>query len=223
MSNQDSRPKKRLRRGVLWTVCFLSAITISGLVAYQVWFKPKYPYGSPHACGKMLGLGLRLFAKDHDGWFPYGGSTAEESLSLLCTNQDPYRIRLLMRGKHLPQAVVDEALARDGVLGPVSCGWHYVEGLHQEDSPSLAIVWDRVTGVNHFGQWSKSLRCEVTLVDGSQQQISVKKWPEFIQQQKELLAETMANRPSNSPPIRWSDEETLGPNKFPPPTISKPK
>ena len=159
-----------------------------------------------------------MYAVEHDGWFPHGKETPEASLSLLLA-ADPIRKHLL-QGKNLPQNVIDEALARDGVLGPNSCGWHYVEGLREGDNPSLAVLWDRVTGLNHFGQWSKSLQCEVVMLDGSTMQMSVEYWPKFVEYQKKLLEETAANRPPNSPPIRWSDEKTLGPNKYPPPTNS---
>ena len=187
-----------------------------------VWWKlaqKKYPYGRHHACSKNLGLSLRLYANDHGGWYPFGGKTPEESLSLMRSNGDPYSITHVMRGKHLEQKNVDDAFARDGVLGPSSCGWHYVEGLQKDDSPQLAVAWDRVTGVNHFGQWSKELQCEIVRLDGSTDHIPVKAWPEFVEQQKKLLAETAANRSTNSPPIRWSDEETLGPNTAKPGTL----
>jgi hypothetical protein len=35
--------------------------------------------------------------------------------------------------------VVQQALAKDGKLGPQSCGWHYVEGLTEADNPEIAI------------------------------------------------------------------------------------
>ncbi len=130
---------------------------------------------------------------------------------------------MLLRGKHLSQKIVDETLAKVGILGPDSCGWHYVEGLHENDDGNIAVAWDKVTGLDHHGQKKTGFMHEVLMLDGSNQFIRTEKWKEFIKTQKELLAEVAAKRPTNSPPIRWSDEETLGPNKFPSPTIQKPK
>jgi hypothetical protein len=36
-------------------------------------------------------------------------------------------------------------------------------------------------------------------------------------EQREMLAKLIVSRPTNSPPIRWSDEESLGTNWFPAP------
>jgi len=203
----------------LWALCILSGIAIGGLVVYQVWLKPKYPYGASHSCSKGLGLDLRIFANANDGWFPHGMKTPEASLSLLCTN-DP-NVRLILRGKHLPQEIVDQSLASDGVLGPASCGWHYIEGLREDDDPQLAVLWDRITGLGHNGQRRSGLEREVVMIDGSAQQISKEAWPAFVREQKKLLAETAANRPPNSPPIRWSDEQTLGPNTAKPSALKR--
>jgi len=53
-------------------------------------------------------------------------------------------------------------------------------------------------------------------LDGSTEFINKRAWPEFIAKQKLLLAQTIVSRDSNAPPIRWSDEEDLGPNRFSP-------
>jgi len=194
-----------------WRIALISiavVICVGAFAWWKVW--PKYPYGVSHSCSKALGLELRLYANDHDGWYPYGMKTPEASLSLLCTNNSS--VQGILRGKHLPQEVVDRALANNGLLGPASCGWHYIEGLREEDDPQLAVLWDRIIGLDHNGRLKSGLQHEVITVDGSMQYISKQNWPAFVQQQKRLLAETAANRTTNSPPIRWSDEETLGPN-----------
>jgi hypothetical protein len=137
--------------------------------------------------------------------------TPEASLSLLCTNTETSKF--VLRGKHLPQRLVDETLGRDGVLGPDSCDWHYVEGLREDDNPRLALAWDKVSGVSHNGRRSLELEHEVLLVDGSVRYIMKQKWPAFVEEQKGLLTDTAKKRTNNSPPICWSDEATLGPNR----------
>lgn len=157
-------------------------------------------------------MALGIYADDHDGWLPHGGTTPEHSLSFLCTNNDEYAVKGLLRGKHLSQSVVDEALARDGSLSPASCGWHYVEGLRADDPPDVAIAWDKVTGLGHNGQRVRWLAREVVMLDGSSQLIGIKNWAAFVALQKNRLTEIQATRSPNAPPIRWSDEATLGPN-----------
>lgn len=153
-----------------------------------------------------------MYANDHDDWFPHGGKTPEESLSFIATNGDPYLMKMLLGGKHLPQSVVDSAFSKDGALSPASCGWHYVEGLKQEDSPELAIAWDKMAGLDHNGRFLKDLQCEAVMLDGSSQHIFKKGWPAFCAKQKQLLQEVIASRTTNDPSVRWSDEPALGPN-----------
>ena len=118
-----------------------------------------------------------------------------------------------IRGKNIPRAIADTALIKDGVLGPESCGWHYIEGLREDDDPQIAALWDKVRGLGHNGQRRPGMAHEVSLLDGSHTGISEAEWPKFIADQKARLAEVIASRPTNSPPIRWSDEEALGPNR----------
>ncbi len=174
------------------------------------WWRYTFPYGYSHSCSKALGMSLRIYADERSGWLPHGLATPEASLSLLVTN-DP-TIQQLLRGKNVPQKVVDETLARDRFLGPESCGWHYVEGLRESDDPEIAVLWDKVTGLWHNGNRKGWVMHEVVLLDGSMQFVSREKWPDFVQRQRQLLAETIAKRTKAEPPIRWSDEATLGPN-----------
>jgi hypothetical protein len=213
----DKTPAVKRRRP-LWLKIVLGAACVYLVIALLgwAWWSYRYPFGWSHSCSKILGSSLRLYAGDHDGWLPHGQATPEASLSLL-VKEDPSS-QALLRGKHLQQSVVDAALQRDGVLGPESCGWHYIEGLHEDDDPQIASVWDKVTGLWHNGDRRDYIMHEVLLLNGSMQFISRQKWPEFVAEQKKLLKETMASRSQGDPPLRWSDEATLGPNVNPPPT-----
>ena len=161
-------------------VIVLAAIGIS-LFGYMKW---KFPYGWSHCCIKGMGLSLRTYAMDHDGRFPAGGDAPEASLSLLYSN---YVDAYTLRGKTVPLAVAQAALAKDGKLGPDSCGWHYVEGLTEADDPQIAILWDKV-GLGHNGERLKRGGHEVAFADGSGQVISGARWPEFLENQRQLLA-----------------------------------
>jgi hypothetical protein len=111
----------------------------------------------------------------------------------------------------LARELVEQALAAGG-LDPASCGWHYVEGLRDDDDPELAVAWDKVEGLDHNGQRRPGLAHEVVFVDGSVRLVTVRDWPNFAAEQRERLARTKATRSAGAPRIRWSDEATLGPN-----------
>ena len=179
------------------------------------WWHYTFPYGWSHSCSKCLGMSLRLYAEDNNGLLPCGAATPEGSLSLLLKS-DP-SVKRALRGKNISQRTVDEAIARDGLLGPASCGWHYVEGLRESDDLQIAVVWDKAIGLSHNGERASGLMHEVVMLDGSMQYITRKHWPEFVEQQKRLLIAAMAERGTNDPPIRWSDEAALGVN------VSKPR
>jgi len=154
-----------------------------------------------------------MYANEHDGWFPYGEATPEASLGLLA-KFDPTLV-LLLGGKHIPKEIAARAFT-NGTFGPDTCGWHYVEGLRADDDPDLAIAWDKVTGLGHNGERRRGLMHEVVFVGGFTKYISKDKWSKFVKEQMEKLERVIASRGTNDPPIRWSDEATLGPNRFPP-------
>ena len=54
---------------------------------------------------------------------------------------------------------------------------------------------------------------EIIHLDGSHAYIYKTDWPQFVLDQKKKLAIVMASRLPDAPPIRWSDEVTLGPNE----------
>lgn len=179
------------------------------------WYRYTFPYGCSHACSKGLGLTLRVYAGDHDGWLPHGENTPEASLALFAKTDTNSALGLL-GGKNVPRQVVQTALTKNGSFGPNTCGWHYVEGLREDDDPQIAVAWDKVVGLSHNGQRRAGVEHEVVLLDGSTTLIGKREWPQFVADLKERLANVMASRETNAPPIRWSDEETLGPNRFSP-------
>jgi len=194
----------------LVAVIVLAALAVA---AEQVWYRYTYPYGWSHACSAGLCLSLPVYAEDHEGFLPHGEATPEASLSLLF--QFDSSTLSYFGGKNISRDIVEAAFKRDGKLSPATCGWHYVEGLRESDNPEIAVAWDKVIGLGHNGQRMRGMMHEVVLLSGCKY-VSKQEWPEFIANQKSLLAQTIASRDSNAPPIRWSDEESLGPNRFNP-------
>ena len=125
----------RTRTKVLLIVATL--VFAGGYGLYR-WHRYTFPYGWSHCCDLSLSSCLREYAETHGGHFPAGEATPEASLSLL------YRAGLgdpgMLRGKTVPESVVREILERGVLLGPETCGWHYVEGLTLADDPRLRAV-----------------------------------------------------------------------------------
>lgn len=201
-------PRKSRARKIFFSL--LVVITI-GMAVERVWYHYTYPYGWSHACSKGLALGLLGYAGDHEHWLPHGEPTPEASLSLLYKN-DPVTGQWVLGGKNIRHETVEAILKRDGKLSPDTCGWNYVEGLRDDDDPQIAVAWDKVVGLGHNGERQPGLMHEVVFC-GSTGFIAKNYWPEFIADQKKRLAELIVSRGSNAPPIRWSDEESLGPNR----------
>jgi hypothetical protein len=82
---------------------------------------------------------------------------------------------------------VQPILERGDLLGPDTCGWHYVEGLTKSDDTRIAIVWDKA-GLDHNGRDLKGGH-SVWLLGGSERIVPAKEWPKFLETQKELMAE----------------------------------
>lgn len=169
--------------GCLTTVVLLAAVA----AVFGVWVylsMPKYPYGWSHCCSKMLNMTLLQYADAQGGRFPAGEACPEASLSLL------YREKLcdanLLRGKTVPLDEVETILNRGDLLGPETCGWHYVEGLTKNDDPRIAIIWDKV-GLGHNGEALKPGGHSVIFLNGEEKYVPESEWPEFLEEQQRLL------------------------------------
>ena len=145
-----------------------------------------YPYGASHCCLKVLGMDLGNYAEAHNGHFPAGEKCPEASLSLLYKGNDAGSAEIL-RGKTVPLETVKNILERGELLGPDTCGWHYVEGLTLCDDSRLAIVWDKI-GLGHNGQRLPEGGHSVWYIQGSENVIPGSEWPQFLKQQEELMA-----------------------------------
>jgi hypothetical protein len=209
---------KPRRRGWCWKLpLILASLVVIVAVGGRAYHRYKFPYGYSHACAKGLSLALRIHAGSHDGWLPHGGTTPEASLGLLA-KEDLNTALWVLPGKNLPRAAVHAALTNEAIaFGPESCGWHYVEGLREDDDPEIVVAWDKTVGLDHNGGRQMGLAHECVWLSGSTSFASTAEWEQLIGRQKEKLAKVIASRASNAPPIRWSDEATLGPNRCAPP------
>jgi hypothetical protein len=152
-----------------------------GLYRYQC------PYGASHCCDLLLYGALEEYAATHGGAFPAGESSPEASLSLLYTGDKWGTTSDLLRGKTVPEPVARRILSHGGLLGPDSCGWHYVEGMRSDDDPRLALFWDKI-GLGHNGQRLRQGGHFVMLLDGERKYVPAGEWDVFLAEQSKLQA-----------------------------------
>lgn len=183
-------PQTRIRR---WLRCLgfaglgLGLLLVAFICGVRLWNAYQFPYGWSHACDKILSLCLQNYAQCHDGWYPWGEATPEASLSLLHRFDAACDAKIL-HGKTVPVDTVQAILESGGLLGPQTCGWHYVEGLRFDDNREIALFWDKV-GLGHNGERLPAGDHEVTLVNGSRLKVSGADWPGFLERQAGLIGE----------------------------------
>jgi len=166
------------RAKVILTVSGILLVLIGGIYVRHQY---KYPYGWSHTCVTHMYMALSIYADDNGGFFPAGEATPEASLSLLYRGN--YSDAYMLSGKSVSEETARKNLESGKLLGPESCGWHYVEGLHEKDS-GFAILWDK-TGLGHHGELSSGYR---VLMDGGLIEIIPKEQMDnFIAKQQELL------------------------------------
>lgn len=138
-------------------------------------------------CIKQTGLGLRTFAVDHNGRYPFHTNGFGDALLLYLkeTGDDPR----LFTAPGDDGALFKECLKTGAHMPEERCTRAYVQGLSDTNNPEIALVFDRypTRGGDHFRRpWGPLLR-EVSMLDGSMQVIREEKWPEFRRKQIELL------------------------------------
>lgn len=173
---------KGWRRKVAYGLLVIGLVYTVALVA--AWRDAaQYPFGHSHCCDKALYLALMNYAESHNGDFPAGDGTPEASLSLLYSEH--LADANLLRGKSVPEKTVQEILDRNELLGPESCGWHYVEGLSKNDDGRLALFWDK-EGLDHNGGRLPEGGHIVWFINSEHPHINAADWPDFLAEQKKL-------------------------------------
>jgi hypothetical protein len=93
----------------------------------------------------------------------------------------------LLRGKTVPEEVVQAILARGEPLGPETCGWHYVEGLPLRGDPDAVLFWDKA-GLGHNGERIKDGGRSIVRIGVGRDHVSAEAWPAFLEYQERLAA-----------------------------------
>lgn len=156
---------------------------VTAVAGGWLWYRWKYPYGRSHSCDKLLWFALLDYADDNGGVFPAGEGTPEASLSLLYPK---YADAHVLSGKTVQPEVAQAILDRGELLGPETCGWHYVEGLERGGDSRLALFWDKAR-LGHRGERLSEGRTAVFFLSIGHKYISEAEWADFLTQHEELL------------------------------------
>ena len=171
-------------RGIFLALMLALAATL--VLGGLGWYRWHFPYGGSHCCIVGLSMSLQQYAEDHGGKYPAGEATPEACLSLLYRSN--YATAYELRGMTVPEKTVRRILEGGGLLGPDTCGWQYVPGLTRGDDEKIAMLWCK-TALGHNGDRTRDGGRQVTFLDGHIEWVSGGRWPGFLQEQKELLAQ----------------------------------
>jgi hypothetical protein len=183
----ESATTHRFRRAAAVIAIVLGVLAAVG---YGAW-RHHFPYGWSHCCDLQLGMALRQYAEIYNGFLPAGEKTPEASLSLL-HGADLANANLL-RGKIVSESAVQERLDKGQRLTPETCGWHYVEGLRDDDDGRIAVLWDKV-GLDHNGGLLPAGSHTILYLIGGHDTIPAAKWSNFLDEQQKRIAASKAAR-----------------------------
>lgn len=180
------------RRIVL--IVLMAVILAVGCV--KVRYRMMYPYGWSHCCIIQMSGALNQYAEENHGKYPADEATPEASLSLLYRSN--YIDAYVLRGMTVPEKKVRAVLESGGLLGPDSCGWHYVPGLTLADDPGLALLWCKAA-LDHNGERTKDGGRQVVFLGRGIEWVSGEKWPSFLEEQKELMKQRSSRAVDGAP------------------------
>ena len=150
------------RRSVKLRVTLVVVVVILALGGLFAWYRHwSCPYGFRGCLVPCLGTSFKLYADDHDGWYPAGRSTSLESLRLLYDGK--YATATQMAGVTGPDEQTKKRLESGGALDESVSKWVYWPGFREDDDDLLskllpghtntvALLWEkqgdsvRVTG-----------------------------------------------------------------------------
>lgn len=192
----------RMTKRRKWIVGSLAAIGVL-MAGGAIHYKAKFPYGQSHCCINQMSGALEQYAEENGGKYPTGGATPKASLTLLYKSN--YIDAYVLRGMTLPERTVQSILDSGRVLGPDSCGWHYVPGLTRADDSGLALLWCK-DALGHNGDRTRDGGRQVVFVGRGIEWIPGDRWRAFLNDQKTLVERRSTRAVSGNPLVTGSIE-----------------
>lgn len=172
--------------------CILGILAI--MVALPaVRFRQAYPYGSRPAAFQIMHTALMNYANEHDGWLPDDEGGPYSALSKLYPSYCPLGRELAGLSGDPDQ--VQQMLSSGVKLTKQLTSWEYVNGLHRDDDPRIAVLWEGKPGLTSTGRRSEDGSRAVLLLDGSVSNIGLPAWNRFLSNQSQMIALNRKSRP----------------------------
>ena len=167
-------------RNRAWIVT-CGVVTALLLACYAV-YRYQYPYGCRSAYLPVVLQALRSYGADHGGRFPNGERESQSALFLLYPDY-LVNARFLAGLTGNRSAIERECVSTQGSSGSSST-WVYWPGFTLNDSPKLAIIWERRAGVRFNGK--RGSGHAVGFLDGTVRQVPQEAWQSFVNEQTTL-------------------------------------
>ena len=176
----------KTRKAVLWGLVAL-LLAGAGVLIVLDWDSRWSARESHKHCMKNAGLGLNLYARDHEGRFPFHTNGFGDAL-LLFVKEEPSSL-LSVCGPDDDGQLFVAALTNGLDVIEARCSRIYVQGLSDSNNPNIAILFDRYAtrGGDHFRSHFAHYVREVGMLDGSMQRIRAEGWSDFAFNQINLL------------------------------------
>jgi hypothetical protein len=179
---------RTMKRKCLWLLAVAACCAVLGVIyvhTHPLVFNESM-WGHAH-CIKIAGFGLLNFAAEHGGKYPFNPKGYGNAL--LQVNEDSY---FALTGPGFDAAAFHKAKRTHGDLREEDCGRVYVQGLSEKSDSRIALLFDKLAtpGGDHcpfpIRMWAPLGR-EVWFVGCYSSFIREDSWPEFAQEQIELL------------------------------------
>ena len=140
------------------------------------------PFGSREAFLRVVDSALQNYAYDHNGYFP---DKDDPFTSLKELYPDYSGSGVELAGLSGSIAAVTNALQSGRSISNLT-SWMYVPGLHTNDDPNLAILWETRPGMSHNGRFINDGSRPVLLLGQDVVAIAAKDWSVFLEQQQQM-------------------------------------
>lgn len=170
-----------------WLLLALGLLIL--LACYFVRTHPRVFMNTHAHCIKAAGLALMQYASAHQGRFPH--HSRGYGNALLLVDEGYFSV---LTGPGYDAAPLREAQRAGKELPEEECGRVYIQGLTQNSNPQIALLFDKLPtpGGDHchlpVRLWAPPGR-EVWLVGMNHIFVQESQWPEFTENQVELLVQ----------------------------------
>ena len=151
-----------------------------------------FPFGDRRALLRNLHSALMNYAADNAGKFPNSEKGPEAALAKL---HPLYCFKPIeLAGLSGDIGSVESALKGGRPLTKDLTSWRYQQGLRNDDSKQLALVWENSDLVNASSRKSTSRVHAAILIGGDITNVPSADWESFLQAQKVMRAEALSLR-----------------------------